>query len=279
LPWFAFSQIEVPWALGPPDGRYLVRSDGADAGQPTHVLVFATLGAAPRAPRGRRTRAVDPSPEPALVTTGRATVIAAAEPFVDAAAAARWLADAGEAVLAEHLAVLARSLHTFQVVTADPFAEPVGRDQLLVARVGYGQGEEVADGEWTEARELLPSRRRVKRSRILEPQSRLAAALGQRLPVLICEELALRARRDVDGERLRTAALQLRAALEAASVELSGVDALAARVGELAELGGSVSAAAEAALLGELSVAQVERVRFTLGRLEAALRARVAESL
>ncbi len=104
------------------------------------------------------------------MTTGRATVIAAAEPFVDAAAAARWLAAAGEAELASHLEVLTRSLHTFQVVTADPFAEPVGRDQLLVARVGYGQGEEVADGQWSEARELLPARRRVRRSRILEPQ-------------------------------------------------------------------------------------------------------------
>jgi hypothetical protein len=280
LPWFAFSQIEVPWALGPPDGRYLVREPAADAaGQPTHVLVFATLGAAPRSPRGRKRRAVDPSPEPALVTTGRATVIAAAEPFVDAAAAARWLATAGEAELASHLEVLTLSLHTFQVVTADPYSEPVGRDQLLVARVGYGQGEEVADGQWSEARELLPANRRVKRSRILEPQSRLAAALGQRLPVLICEELALRARRDLDAGRARTATLQLQAALAAGLVELSGVDGLAARVDELVGLADEVSAAAESALLGELSVVQLERVRFTLGRLEAALRARVAESV
>lgn len=249
------------------------------AGKPTHVLLFATLGAAPRHRRRRRQRPAEPEPEPSLVTTGRVTVIAAGEPFVDAAVAARWLATAGEDQLAEHLRILTRSLHSFQVITADPYAEPVGRDQLLVARIGYGEGEEVADGKWTEARELLTGRARVKRSRILEPQSRLAAALGQRLPVLICEELALRARRDLDGGRSRTAAIQLKAALSAALAELAAVSALASRVAELTELADEVSLVAARALSGDLVEADVERVRFTQGRLEAALRARVAASV
>ena len=84
----------------------------------------------------------------------------------------------------------------------------------------------------------------------------------------------------VEGlEVVLLSALQLQAALAAAGVELRSVDGLAARVDELLALTGEVSAAAESALVGELSVAELERVRFTLGRLEAALRARVAESV
>ncbi|MGI8715446.1 MAG: hypothetical protein ACR2NR_20145, partial [Solirubrobacteraceae bacterium] len=56
---FRFAQAEFPWALGPPDGRYLIRAgDSADPhpSDPTHVIVFATLGAPQRrrlAARGR----------------------------------------------------------------------------------------------------------------------------------------------------------------------------------------------------------------------------------
>ncbi len=40
---FVFLQLEFPWALGPADGRYLLR-DGAEA-EPEHVVVIDTLGA------------------------------------------------------------------------------------------------------------------------------------------------------------------------------------------------------------------------------------------
>src|SRR2546430_15585778 len=45
---FIFIQMEFPWALGPPDGRYLLRT-GAD-GEAEHVVVLGTLAPAPRAP-------------------------------------------------------------------------------------------------------------------------------------------------------------------------------------------------------------------------------------
>ena len=39
----------MPWALGPPDGRYLLRAPRRSPGAPpTHVLVIATLGAPER---------------------------------------------------------------------------------------------------------------------------------------------------------------------------------------------------------------------------------------
>jgi hypothetical protein len=277
LPLFAFSQIEAPWPLGPPDGRYLVRAAGSHSqSPPTHVLLFATLGAARRGRLARRRRVAAPAPEPTAVATGRATIISAATPFEDATAAARWLAAAGEDELAEHLRVLERTLHAFRVVTADPFSEPLARERLLVARIGFGEGEQVAHGRWSAARELLPAPASRRRSRILEPQSRLAGVLGSRVPLLACEELALRARRDLDAGRARQAALQLRIAVDAAVAELATDGRLATRLAQLGELRPAAQAAADAALTRGLTDAELDAVGDALTRLEALLRARAA---
>ncbi len=277
MPIFAFSQIEAPWPLGPPDGRYLVRALGAHRqSPPTHVLLFATVGAQRRTRLSRRRRRAAPEPLPAAVATGRATIIAAAEPFQDTTAAARWLARAGEDELAAHLEVLERTLHAFRVITADPYSEPLTRERLLVARLGFGDGEQVADGRWSEARELLPAPGSRRRSKILEPQSRLAGVLGGHVPLLVCEELALRARRDLDAGRERQAALQLRIALDAALAELTTDGRLAQRLAELGGLRAALDAAAQAAPVRGLSDVEVELVSSTLERLEAALRARAA---
>ncbi len=96
---------------------------------------------------------------------------------------------------------------------------------------------------------------------------------------MACEELTLRARLDVEAGREREAALQLRAALEAALAELAGwrdVGGIAGRLDELRGLQPGVEAAAGAALQGGLEPEDAERVRAALGRLEAALRARSA---
>jgi hypothetical protein len=186
-----------------------------------------------------------------------------------------WLRDAGEERLAGDLAVLNRALHAFRLVTADPYVNAVSRRQALVARIGFGAGEEVADGRWSEARELsLPSRRRERRARRLEPQARLAALLSGRERALACQELALRARLDLDHERDREAALQVLVALDAALAELATVPAAAALAPRLDELRGrrdAVAAAAQGALAGPLAEAEREAVAFTLKRIEAAL--------
>jgi hypothetical protein len=158
----------------------------------------------------------------------------------------------------------------------------VGRRQALIARIGYGAGEQVADGLWTEARELAPTdgrRRRRAGGTVLAPQARLAAVLGARELPLACEELALRARLDLDHDRPREAALQLLVALDATIAELSAdprAAALADRLGALRGLRDGVGAAAQAALSGPLSVEQSETVAGALERIEAALRARAA---
>jgi hypothetical protein len=244
------------------------------------VLVIATLGATERrrltGRRGRQTQA-QPEPEPTPVRTGRATVIDVGEPLQREADAAQWLSGAGEEQLALDLAVLNWALHAFRVVTADPYLNPVAREQLLVARIGYGLGDEVADGLWTDARELVARAPRRQRSKVLQPQARFARLLGGREQPLVCEELALRARLDLDLGRARNAALQMAIALDAAVAELGGdphLESLASRVEELREQRDPVGDAAQAALAGPLDQAHVETVEFALERLEAALRAR-----
>ena len=245
------------------------------------MLVFATLGAPERrrlADRRRR-RDAEPQPDPAPVRTGRATVIDAGHPMSGAGEANGWLQTVGEADLAAELAVLNRALHAFRLVAADPHVHAVQRSQALVARLGFGAGEQVADGLWTSARELVLAPGRQRRSRALAPQARLAAVLGARERLLACEELVLRARTDVDEGRHREAALQVLVALDAALAELAA-DHLAAlladRVTELRAQREPVAAAAQAALSGDLDEAERRTVSFTVSRIEAALRARAA---
>jgi hypothetical protein len=96
---------------------------------------------------------------------------------------------------------------------------------------------------------------------------------------LACEELALRARADLDRGRGREAALQLDAALRAALAELEGWRGhrdMAERLDELAGHAEPIAAAAAAALRGGLEEPHAAAVAAALARLEAALRARAA---
>jgi hypothetical protein len=201
------------------------------------------------------------------VETTRATIVEVGDPLPDPGRAAAWLKAAGDVELAAGLAVLNRALHAHRVASADPRVHGVGRSDALVARIGYGAGEEVADGMWTDARELIDPGPRRRRSRIPAAQARLAALLTGRERALACEELALRARLDLDEGRDREASLQVRIAFEAALTELPGdpaATALTERIEELRTLSERIATADR----DELSVA--------LGRLEAALRARAA---
>jgi hypothetical protein len=273
-------QLELPWALGPADGRYVVREAAGAA--PSHVLVLATLGAPERRRlRDRRGRSAAPEPPPTPVTTARATVVDA-EP-VSREEAERWLAAAGTEEAEAALAVVARAVRAHRIASGDPAVREPSLAQALVVRVGYGAGEQVAHGRWSAARELPPVRAtRRRRTAGLEPQERMAALLGAHTRALACEELALRARQDLDAGQLREAALQLRAALAAALVELPADRDAAAdmptRVTELREHVPAVAALAEEALAGALPSSAATTLGAVLQRLEAALRARVAAS-
>ncbi|PZS07532.1 MAG: hypothetical protein DLM64_14730 [Solirubrobacterales bacterium] len=244
--------------------------------------MLATLGAPERRRRimPRKQLQARAEPEPVPVCTGRATIVDVREPFESVAGARAWLEGAGEDRLAADLAVLNRALHAFRLATADPYLNAVGRRQALVARIGFGGGEQVADGRWCDARELVAPRRRARRSKLLQPQARLAAVLSGRMRTLVCEELALRARLDLAHGREREAALQVQVALDAAQAELASdpaAGALAARLAQLRDQHGAVAAAARTAVAGPLCDSDRELVEFTLARIEAALRARAAE--
>ncbi|HEV2769421.1 MAG TPA: hypothetical protein VGV40_04480 [Solirubrobacteraceae bacterium] len=230
--------------------------------------------------RGRRPRQAQPGPEP--VATGRATLVDTAALDSDGAAA-RWLAGADlEALADESLARLNRALHAHRLSVADPGAHEVRREQALVVRAGYGEGEQVSKGRWSRARSLPaahgPGRRGGRPA--MRAQERLAALLDGRDAPLVCEELALRARTDVDAGRDREAALQLRAAFDAALAELPAYadgHQLSERLDALAAARTGVDAAALAALVGGLDEVRAQELEQALRRLEAALRARGAQ--
>jgi hypothetical protein len=245
------------------------RYAGAEAQQ---VVVIGGLEA-PR--RTRRARAADEDAKPVEVT--RATVIAA-DPLDGEARAEAWLAEAGDTV-GDALAVLNRALHARRIAAADPYAGELSPRAAIVTRVGYGTGQQVADGRWRAARELPPERPRIEREAALRPQERFAALLSGRDAALACELLALRARLDLEQARDREAALQLEAALGAGLAELEGwreLDGMPGRLEELAGLVAPVRAAAGAARAGALDEAGRDAVERALARLEAALRARTA---
>ena len=282
---FRFVQFEYPWPLGPADGRYLIRDHaGEDA---HHVLVVASWETTAVQGRTRRWgRDREPQRVPAETGLTRATLVDTAA--LDDEAAAAWLeraaADAAPETLAEGLRWLNHVLRAHRAAAADPEVHDVGPEHALAIRAGYGAGEEVADGEWTAARDLpratsAGATRRARRDAALRPQERLAALLSGRDAVLACEELTLRARWDLENGRPREAAIGAHLALEAAVVELqafAGSRLVGERLPDLEGQQDVLAAAANEALQGGPSAGTVARVDDGLKHIEAALRARSA---
>ena len=117
-------------------------------------------------------------------------------------------------------------------------------ERALVARIGLGDGESVADGRFAEAWELPPPGARRTRRSMEAPEERFAALLGGHASPLAAEELVLRARADVDAGRMREAALQARVALEALLAELGAGGVRGSRAGAAAGGGGGEPGAA-----------------------------------
>ena len=184
------------------------------------------------------------------VPTARATIVDA-KPHQSEAEADAWLDGAvsdSDPVVAAATRELNFVLRSHRAATGDPYARDVRADHALVVRLGYGEGEQVADGRFGRAVELPKGPQKRKRGEALAPQERLAALLGGRDTLLVGEELLLRAQLDLDAGRAREAALQARVALEALLGELE--EKFAAPLRPLRE---QVARAANAALDGDLS--------------------------
>jgi hypothetical protein len=280
---FGFTQLEFPGTVSVADGRYVIR-DGSEE----RVLAIETAGAPPP-PRRRRRRSREAegasAPKPLPLT--RVTAIRAFASFDGEEGAAAWLgaAVANDAAIDELLAegtdLLNRALHAHAVASADPNPQVLTPDRATTARIGYGSGEEVAVGDFTAAREVdagaTGSSRRRQRADELRPQARLAAVLGGREQIDVCELLLLRARADLDAGRVREAALQLRVGFEALLVELKGalsdpgheedMTALTARRNEVGDL-------ANQALRNDLNPTQLNTLHELLPLCERVLRRR-----
>lgn len=279
---FGFAQLELAGRLGVADGRYVIRDDGRE-----RVLVIETTGAPPPSRRRRRKpREASGDEPPQELPLVRVTLVRAYAEFEDEAAAKAWLEETSldegsvDQVLAEALHDLNAALHAQAVAEGNPHLQTVSAVGAVTVRIGYGNGDELADGLFTAAHAVDPGRGaagRRRRDEELRPQQRLAAVLGGRERLDACETLLLRARADLDAGREREAALQLRVGLEALFVELRGaiadpgheedMTALDARRHEAGEL-------ANAALQGELDESRLEALAELLGTSERVLRRR-----
>lgn len=279
---FGFVQFDLAGRLLVADGRYVLRD-----GERERVLVVETLGAPPPARRRRRRpREAQMDDLPTELPLTRVTAVRAFETFADEAAATSWLTETnGNEESIDRLidtagGELNMALHAHAVASGNPHAQTVAPWQAVAIRIGYGSGEELADGLFTAAHQVDPSApgsRRRQRDEELQPQQRIAAVLGGRERLDACETLLLRARNDLDAGRNREAALQLRVGLEALLVELRGaltdpgheedMAALAARRHEVGDL-------ANTALKGDLDAEQLTSLESLLALCERVLRRR-----
>jgi hypothetical protein len=274
---FRFCQLDFSFPLGAADGRYLARA-GEDH---LDVIVFKTLGAPRRSlVRGRRPRQAEPgAADPDPVSISRVTVIDSIG-FEDEPAASQWLDRCGkdererDRSLAHALGVVNRAIHAHRISSGDPYERELTRDHAQTVRLGYGGGEDVVDGHWRAA-VTLPAPRPRDRRRMLFPQEQLAAILSGRSAVHPSEDLALRARLDLEQGRTRQAAIQLRAAADALEAELAAAkDPQNEPLGKLTGRKPQLHELAAAAARGELDAEQITILTELLGEIERPLRRR-----
>jgi hypothetical protein len=235
------------------------------------VIVLRTLGAPQRRLVGGRRPRAAATAEPEPVPTSRATIIHPG-PLASSADADAWL-EMGETERTSEVDGATRALNlvlrAHRAAAGDPYARDVRAEMAIAVRLGYGQGEQVADGRFERAIELpkLPPKR--KRGELLAPQERLAAILGGRDRLLAGEELLLRARLDLDAGRGREAALQARIALEALLAELDEKFSQPLR-----GLRDPLARASNYALEGDLDAADAAAVEDAVALMETAVRRR-----
>jgi hypothetical protein len=280
---FGFTQFDFAGRLAVADGRYVVRDDDRE-----RVLVVETLGAPPPTGRRRRKpRAAKADDLPAELPLTRVTAVRAFEPFADERSADSWLEAACgneetvDRLLEEGVDDLNRALHAQAAASGDPHPQAVSPGRAVTLRIGFGSGEQLADGLFTAAQRvdpgLRPGSRRRQRDEEMRPQQRIAAVLGGRERLDACETLLLRARADLDAGRDREAALQLRVGLEALLVEFRGALSDPGHVEDMATLEArrhETGEIANAALHGDLDAMQLEALRQIQALCERVLRRR-----
>ena len=176
------------------------------------MLIVEELGAPrPRRRAGRRSKSVEPG-DPGQTPVTRVTVTG--DRLEDPAEGAAWLkrmmGGEGADEVRTATRIVNRALDALRAAARDPLVQDIGASKALAVRLGYGTGDELADGSWTEAKEL--ARPRQGRLDDVDPTSRVAAVLAGRDEVHPAETLMLRARLDAQQGRRAEAVYGLRAA-------------------------------------------------------------------
>jgi hypothetical protein len=178
------------------------------------VLIVQDLGAQrPKRRGGRRSKPVEPA-DPGEAPVTRVTVTG--ERLDDAAQGSAWLKEMmgsggqGAEEVRRATRIVNRALSALRAAARDPLVQDIGASRALSVRLGHGTGDELAEGRWTEAKELA----RPRRGRLddVDPQTRVAAVLAGRDEVHPAETLMLRARLDLQQGRRAEARYGLRAA-------------------------------------------------------------------
>jgi len=252
--------------------------------------VIEAEGALPPARRRRRKpkQATGRERQPPVALT-TVTVIRAFMPFWNENEASEWLvpATASERVdelMAETLSTLDRALAAEAATTGRPYVQAIGIDDVVGARIGFGDGDRVSDGLYLEAFEIdarggtaSPRRERMTRTR---PLARIAAIIGGREQAAACEFLIPRIRSDLEGGRVMSAALVIEVAVRSSIVELDTILDLpehAADLDRLEELLPELTELTDAVLAeGKAWPGLAESLEEPLGIVERVLRRRRA---
>ncbi|WP_205696493.1 hypothetical protein [Conexibacter sp. SYSU D00693] len=225
-PLLPFCELELTHAIGVGEGRYLL---GAEEDGPADVLQLRVVGApAPREGRVlRRNRPVEDGDGPRELPVLRIMWIGASQPMAskrdaeDRLERLRREEDEREELVAAVLEVVNLAVRAHRAAARDPYTAELTREDPRELRLGYGSASELANGRWSAAFRPPPPRSpRVSRAERLGPTDVVVAALRGRLGLLEAEELALRALADVEQDRPRAAALELRSCVELLAAEL-----------------------------------------------------------
>ena len=225
-PYLPFVELEMAHAIGPEEGRYLV--GGHDDGG-ADVLQVRVVGAPPLRDGKvlRRNRAARDDESAREVSVLRVTWIGASQAMKgrldaeDRVNRLRREEDEREELVEAVLGIVNLAIRAHRAGARDPYIAELTRQDPREVRLGFGTAEELSRGGWSEAFRPPPPRgSRMDHSERLGPTDVVVLALSGRLGLLEAEELALRALCDVEQERPRAAALQVRACVDLLASEL-----------------------------------------------------------
>ncbi len=177
----------------------------------------------------RRPRQSNRSETPTPVPVTTVTVVLAHDPLGTESQAKEWLSrieddDFIQGLFDQALATLDRAFAAEAAATGRAYGESPLLNQILRAKIGFGDGDRVADGRFVDAFDVdarggTASPRRERRNRT-RPLARIAAILGEKDQAKACEFLVPRVRADLDAGRVLAAALAAETAIRATVVEM-----------------------------------------------------------